>query len=1240
MHHNCTNEYAVAIDNIRLTDGSTRSRSTEPQINGVQYPAGEYYLVAAAEDAFTVSIETASLPEPGEFAYTAPADGATEQNNPKLTWEAAQYAAEYKVYLGTESTLTEEDLVATVTAPSYQTEGLLNNTQYFWKVDAVNAKGTKKGEVYSFVTPLDVPQNVKAANIFEGETVTVTWDAIENVTYNVYVDDVQVNDEPITATSYELAGLAYNVTTGRNVTVTAVHTLGESPKSAAVNVKVAGSFTVTVTVTDGTNPIEGANVTLKGGDEWAKDELGNSLQYYTLKAITDANGIAVIENVRLLQTSGYSYYEVSAQYGVYADVTYSIHNYNEVANGQNYPIEFSMELQSPDPKSITTDKENYLVGDDIVLAWEPIAAADGYNVYKADDENPLNPELLTDPTFTIEDAEYGMSSQYAVTAVYDELGESSKTTKIINVTGMGSVSGTVTDGTNPIKGVKVVLIGYDETNTERTYTFTTDANGVFTGKVMVGYYTATATRYDFEDYTSNGQVAVNYNETANVNIAMTSYPSATIAVEATDAGDNAVVSWTAEYEKYNVYRRNVKTDAIEQLATETTLKQYTDTQWASLENGTYQYGVSAYITSGSNEVGAIFSENFDGGEIPSGWNVIANGSFYWYVYQGQAYSSYASGDVTTYLITPLIDIRNATTLKFDYLSPYYNNSNRNDFSVRYSTSAEGPWSEPLYSNTYSNSLQTKSVDLSTIGEDKVYFAFCNNNISNGGQGIYLDNIVVEGLMLSEKESTITWSGDVVKRTALTFNNAAGDNEWSNAANWAGGVLPTAEDNVVVNAEANITGTVAVNNLTINARLNVMPEAAFTVNSTITDANVYGNLYIEDSAQIFQKNEGVKAYFRMRVKNPTEWGNNNKSGWQFISSPLLNSDITVFATEYNDDNTQSGLGYDLYKYDGSQDAEWVNYKANAFALERGRGYMYSHQARTIVTLNQGTLNPATTNTWELTYEENNEPANLHLLGNPFTFNMDWSEVTVENVYNGFATLNPAGDNYAYFTEGTIPVGDGFFVQAMGSEPAMSYGMRGSKEKSANINVIAKGNTGEDNVIINFAGEGEGFRKLQGFNEDNAKIFVSNDGVRYGIANVDEDVAEVELSFVAAQMGNYSISFDINGKFETVTLVDRFTGVETNMMLEDEYTFTATSNDSHNRFVVRLGSAKVDNANFVYQSGDELIIDAEGAIEIIDMMGRVVYSSEMNDGRVNVSNFNNAAYVVRALNEGKVQKVVIY
>ena len=66
------------------------------------------------------------------------------------------------------------------------------------------------------------------------------------------------------------------------------------------------------------------------------------------------------------------------------------------------------------------------------------------------------------------------------------------------------------------------------------------------------------------------------------------------------------------------------------------------------------------------------------------------------------------------------------------------------------------------------------------------------------------------------------------------------------------------------------------------------------------------------------------------------------------------------------------------------------------------------------------------------------------------------------------------------------------------------------------------------------------------------------------------------------------------------------------------------------------------NFVYQSGEELIINAEGTLQIIDIMGRVVYTRDANkNDRINVSLLKKAAYIVRCIGTDKVktQKIVI-
>ena len=413
----------------------------------------------------------------------------------------------------------------------------------------------------------------------------------------------------------------------------------------------------------------------------------------------------------------------------------------------------------------------------------------------------------------------------------------------------------------------------------------------------------------------------------------------------------------------------------------------------------------------------------------------------------------------------------------------------------------------------------------------------------------------------------------------------------------------------------------------------------------TDAS---KLVINDGGQIFQKNAGVKATFNMNINNPTEWSENNIDGWQFISSPFTDASINDFVT------TGDGNDYDLYKFDGKQvGAEWQNQKAIATfdtQFVPGRGYLASYEDAKTAKLN-GTLNTSTIldlSSGQLSYA-GGTLADLYLIGNPFPFDMDMAKLNgwTQDIIMGYAVVD--GGSYSYKNlEGTIPAGDGFFIKAKDGNAAFYYNHNAKSSRSGNansLNIIAAGNAGNDNVVVNFAGEGEGFPKLQNFNDAIATVYVQNEGTNYGIFNCDEDVQEIELCFNANQMGNYTISIEPNGKFQSVTLVDRFTGIETNMLVED-YHFTAMSNVNNNRFIIKMvnGQQTTDNSHFVYQSGEELIIDAEGTVQIIDVMGRVLVSDEVEstNNRINVSGFQDGTYMVRVINgsEVKVEKVVIY
>ena len=465
-----------------------------------------------------------------------------------------------------------------------------------------------------------------------------------------------------------------------------------------------------------------------------------------------------------------------------------------------------------------------------------------------------------------------------------------------------------------------------------------------------------------------------------------------------------------------------------------------------------------------------------------------------------------------------------------------------------------------------------------------------------------------------------------------------DGDWNNANNWSTGAVPNDNSNVAIESDLIITDDITVRTFTIEDGGSVTLESgSLTVKDdfTNTDASAF---VIEEGAQVFQKNDDVMATFNMNIKAPASWENDHKHGWQFIASPMKDFLSSEFETE--------GIEYDLFKYDGAQDTQWVNYKRHAdfdTTFQQGRGYLASYATDSVVGF-AGVLNNETGFTFDGINMVNEEDyyANFYLLGNPFAFNMDWANVTAEGLASGLAVVTLDG-NYKYAVDTVINVGDGFFVQVTGAEPSLTYNsnVRSRRVKHNFINIMASGKSGSDNVILNFAGnDEEGFAKLENFNKEIAEIYVKEDNRRYGIMNYEKDVEEIELYFDAKRMGEYTINAVTEGEFESVILVDRNEGVETDL-LTSSYTFKALSSDSPDRFIIRMGNDVVDD-KFVYLSGDELVINAEGLVQIVDVMGRIIYSGEQNGvNRVDVSGLN-STYIVRNVNnnEVKTQKIVVF
>ena len=472
--------------------------------------------------------------------------------------------------------------------------------------------------------------------------------------------------------------------------------------------------------------------------------------------------------------------------------------------------------------------------------------------------------------------------------------------------------------------------------------------------------------------------------------------------------------------------------------------------------------------------------------------------------------------------------------------------------------------------------------------------------------------------------------------AVTFN---GNGSWNDASNWENSTLPTETDAVVIDGNVLVSDEVTVNSLSINEgkSVTIQDGGMLIVTGEIVNTD-YDALIIEDGGQIIQRNENVAATFKKNIVNPSSWSN-PVSGWQFISSPMLDAATEGFESIEGD--------YDLYKFDGSQELQWVNYKNHEDFEETftpGVGYIASYQSQDVAVF-KGDLNNETEYfEFEIGFDADNEWACFSLLGNPFSFDIDWELMVPSRLEDGFVTLNSTTGAYIYNVEGKIKVGEGFMVNAYNRRSSLEYdnSAKSRKEKSDYINIVASNSNGFDNVIINdVKNESAGFPKLDNINPNIANVYVKHEDRRYGIFNRGES-EEIPLYFDAKEMGIYTLTFDVKGDYENLYLLDKMTGEELNLLLENEYKFMANASENTERFVLKLTSDtdSVDE-NFIFIHDDELIISSAGTIQIIDMMGRVVMTEENHNGRINIGGLDNAAYVIRCITENgvKVQKIVV-
>ncbi len=304
---------------------------------------------------------------------------------------------------------------------------------------------------------------------------------------------------------------------------------------------------------------------------------------------------------------------------------------------------------------------------------------------------------------------------------------------------------------------------------------------------------------------------------------------------------------------------------------------------------------------------------------------------------------------------------------------------------------------------------------------------------------------------------------------------------------------------------------------------------------------------------------------------------------------------------------------------------------------------------------------------------------NMLGNPYQSYLDFNAFVKGNpdimnssaFVNTYAIYDPHEDawlQYAPASNGAkvadryINMHQGFFIQVLGNGIAhFTNKMRtntpgnGFRSEQCNyplINFTLTDSNNDKDIAVLEVGRPE--------NNGSKKIFVSSSTGRLYFRHDDENFAILfrdmksgsqPLYFDAKENGTFTLSWNTaNANFSSLTLIDNITGVATDMLANNSYTFFGNTDHYKSRFKVVLGNFNdieedMDTAteSFVFFDGSEWIVEGQGSLTVTDMMGRMVYSATLinKQNRVTLNGLSQGVYLMRIANNdhAMVQKIVV-
>jgi hypothetical protein len=367
--------------------------------------------------------------------------------------------------------------------------------------------------------------------------------------------------------------------------------------------------------------------------------------------------------------------------------------------------------------------------------------------------------------------------------------------------------------------------------------------------------------------------------------------------------------------------------------------------------------------------------------------------------------------------------------------------------------------------------------------------------------------------------------------------------------------------------------------------------------------------------------------------------------------------------------------------GGAGVGWTYLTTLTDAVNVGQGYTYYPSANETVEftgkLQSANLLPT------ITYTDGTHGYNV--VGNPFPSAVDWNSDAswvlnnVEGtiwIYNGSAYVS-----YTQAASHDIPVGQGFFVHATGSSPAITIPasqrnhnnptfLKSSEseigEYESALIIIAQNNEFEDKIQISFGDNGtDGFdngwdgTKMFGIAEA-PQLYIIVDEYKQSYNHLpslaDGEERTVEMSYIPGAEGDQTLSADFSYLQDVaVTLEDLQTSTTQDFNENPTYHFSGSKDDDADRFLLHFAYSpdgiedeeSVVNSINIYSFGKQINISSvnelNGSVAIYDIMGRELYQKKLSNTQTEKFsiNANNTYVIVKIITEGsiKTQKVFI-